>query len=38
VNTHAFGAGDPRAAAIRKQRQAEATARLEAAKKDSKTS
>jgi hypothetical protein len=38
VNGHQFGAGDPSAAALRKQRQKDATARLEAAKKDSKTS
>jgi hypothetical protein len=34
---HAFGAGDPKAAEDRKKRQAKATARIEAAKKDRKT-
>jgi hypothetical protein len=37
VNTHLYGAGDSKAAEDRKQRQAEARERLEAAKKDSKT-
>lgn len=37
MNTHLHGAGDPQATEDRKQRQAEARERLEAAKKEDKT-
>jgi hypothetical protein len=36
MDTHLYGAGDPGAAAIRKQRQADAAARQEAAKDKTK--